>query len=128
MSAMDLQLETILEDQIIVIRNLLTPTLCKKYVSLLSSLPLTPTAIQPRDGEAIRVNDRIQLDDYAFAEQLWASTALESLVRGLVERVDLGKPLPDELRKFWGGVVSGLSPRIRVYRYSEGQFFGQHCE
>ncbi len=96
MSAMDLHLETILEDQIIVIRNLLTPTSSKKYVSLLSSLPLTTTAIQPRNGEAIRVNDRIQPDDYAFAEQLWASTALESLVRGSVERVDLGKPLPDE--------------------------------
>jgi len=29
--------------------------------------------------------------------------------------------------KLWGGEVLGLNPNIRIYRYSKGQFFDQHC-
>ena len=35
--------------------------------------------------------------------------------------------LEEERRKLWGGVVVGLNPRIRVYRYRKGHFFDQHC-
>ncbi|EEP77140.1 conserved hypothetical protein [Uncinocarpus reesii 1704] len=114
----DLWLETVLPDQIYVIRNFLTSTLCKNYVSFLSTLPLVTTPGRPKKGEAVRVNDRFQIDDSAFAERLWKETALDQVLLGAVgaEKEDL-----------WGGNVVGLNPNIRVYRYTKGQFFGQHC-
>ncbi len=120
----DLVLETILKDQIVVIRNFFTYSLCKNYVSFLSSLPLVTTPGQPKKGDAVRVNDRFQVDDPSFAEQLWKSAGLEDLVT----RSDGENGMSQEaLRQLWGGNVCGLNPRIRIYRYSKGQFFAQHC-
>ncbi len=34
----------------------------------------------------------------------------------------------EEKRKLWGGDVVGLNPRIRIYRYREGQFFASHYD
>ena len=119
-SAQDVALETLLDDQLILIRNLFTSTLCKKYVSFLSSLPLITTPIQPRGGDAVRVSDRIQFDDSAFAEQLWGSTALNKLVNGSNDGKDEAATLTQEgARSLWGGEVCGLNPRIRIYRYGK---------
>ena len=116
----DLTLKTLLEEQIIVIHNLFTSTLCKKYVSFLSQLPLVTTPVQPKAGDAVRVNDRLQFDDAAFAEQLWSSTALKHLVNGANESNDPEILTCDGLKKLWGGEVCGLNPRIRIYRYGKG--------
>ncbi|CAD6577269.1 MAG: hypothetical protein ASARMPRED_008195 [Alectoria sarmentosa] len=113
----DLALETLLEDQIILIRHLFTSTLCKKYVSFLSSLPLITTPAEPKEGEAIRVNDRIQFDDPAFAEQLWGSTGLGSLISGSAENGDSDGLTHEGAKKLWGGEICGLNSRIRIYRY-----------
>ncbi|EDN08990.1 predicted protein [Histoplasma mississippiense (nom. inval.)] len=64
--ASDLHLETLLDDQIPIIRNLFTATLCKTYVSFLSTLPLVTTPGRPKKDEAVRVNDRFQMHDSAF--------------------------------------------------------------
>ncbi|KAL8718354.1 MAG: hypothetical protein Q9225_004495 [Loekoesia sp. 1 TL-2023] len=121
----DLRLETLLEDQIVVIRNFLTSTLCRNYVSFLSSLPLVTTPGQPKKGDAVRVNDRFQVDDSAFAEQLWKTAGL----RDLLTRIDAANAEPQQdLTRLWGGEVCGLNPRIRIYRYSKGQFFAQHYD
>ncbi|MCJ1475112.1 hypothetical protein MMC13_003772 [Lambiella insularis] len=109
----DLALEVVLDQQIVLIRKLLTSSLCRTYVTFLSTLPLTTTPNQPKKGEALRVNDRFQVDDPVFAEQLWTGTGLEKLVMQSAQQ--------------WGGEVCGLNPRIRVYRYRKNQFFGQHC-
>jgi hypothetical protein len=111
----DLTLEEVSPGQIVTIQNFWTATLCKNYVAFLSSLPLTTTPGKPKKGDAVRVNDRYQIDDPAFAERLWSQTSLKSLVEAH----------PKEL---WGGDVVGLNPNIRVYRYSKGQFFDQHCK
>ncbi|KAL8824247.1 MAG: hypothetical protein Q9191_005185 [Dirinaria sp. TL-2023a] len=128
--SLDLSLETILEGQIIVIRNFLTSTLCKNYVSFLPSLPLVTTPGQPRKHEALRVNDRYQVDDPVFAEALWSKTALKELLTGFSS--DAGtedeKPSTESLKKLWGGEVLGLNPRVRIYRYGKGQFFNQHYD
>ena len=124
----DLALETVLEDQVVVIRSFFTASLCKNYVSFLSTLPLTTTPGQPKKGDAVRVNDRIQFDDNAFAEQLWASTGLNDLVIGAVSQYEEGGLTSKKLQKLWGGEVCGLNPRIRIYRYGKGQFFDQHCK
>ncbi|KAH4029320.1 hypothetical protein HBH70_238460 [Parastagonospora nodorum] len=111
----DLTLEDVMPGQIVTIPNFWTATLCKAYVSFLSSLPLTTTPGKPKKGDAVRVNDRFQVDDPAFAERLWSQTSLKSLVEAQ----------PKEL---WGGDVVGLNPNIRIYRYSKGQFFDQHYD
>jgi hypothetical protein len=112
----DLSLETLVEDQIVLIRNLWTSKLCKDYVAFLSSLPLMTTPGKPKRGEAVRVNDRFQIDDPLFAERMWSGTALKELVLGC-----------EDGKRLWGGDVLGLNPNIRIYRYRPGQFFAQHC-
>ena len=117
--SIDLHLETLLTDQILLIRNLFTSTLCRNYVSFLSSLPLNTTKIQPKRDEALRLNDRFQIEDPAFAEMLWGSTALRDLVTGSEHGLPEGeKSDHHELEKIFGGKVLGLNPRIRIYRYS----------
>jgi hypothetical protein len=113
--AVDLSLETILDDQILVIRNLFTSNLCKSYIAYLSTLPLTTTSGKPKKGEAVRVNDRFQADDAVFAHHLWENTALQELVS------------KDDTDK-WGGHVLGLNSNIRVYRYKPGHCFHQHYD
>ncbi|OJD09839.1 hypothetical protein AJ78_08898, partial [Emergomyces pasteurianus Ep9510] len=117
--ASDLYLETLLDDQILIIRNFLTSTLCKTYVSFLSSLPLVTTPKRLKKDEAVRVNDRYQVHDPAFAERLWSSTALKQLISedGAVACASA---------ELWGGEVLGLNPNIRIYRYGPGQFFDKH--
>ena len=110
----DLQLETLLETQIVVIHKFFTKALCQQYVSFLSSLPLMTTPGKPKKGEALRVNDRYQVHDPSFAKLLYEFTCLKDLIH--------------ESSHDWGGKVIGLNPNIRIYRYTRGQYFAQHCE
>lgn len=120
--ATDLALETLLQDQIIVIRKLFTATLCNRFVPFLSTLCLITTPVQPKKGNALRVNDRIQFNDPAFAEQLWTSTALRELVAGSTKQDLHGEWASGELKQLWGGEVCGLNPSIRIYRYGTARF------
>lgn len=135
--AADLTLTPLLTDQIYLIHNFLPGTLCKTYASFLASLPLTTTPGTPKKDEALRVNDRFQIDDARFAEMLWSTTALKELVTTRFEEDESGydqnaeeddNALAERARQLWGGEPLGLNPNIRIYRYSAGQFFGQHCK
>lgn len=129
--AADLTLTPLLDDQIYLIPNFLTSTLCKTYVSFLASLPLSTTPGRPKKDEAVRVNDRFQIEDAVFAETLWETTALKELV--MEARIDGGDEdtgnanAKETALRLWGGRPLGLNSNIRVYRYSPGQFFAQHC-
>jgi len=127
-SPSSLSLQEILQNQILTIPNLWPPSLCKSYVSFLSSLPLVTTPGKPKKGEALRVNDRFQIQDAAFAKRLWEETAMKDVVMGNTQSED-GIQLNEEARKkLWGGDVVGLNPNIRIYRYSKGQYFDQHYD
>ncbi|KAG6005723.1 hypothetical protein E4U21_007739 [Claviceps maximensis] len=94
-------------------------SLCRDYVTFLRTLPLQTTPGRPKRGEAVRVNDRFQIDDASFAARLWDRTGLkEALLAG-------GE---GDVKALWGGVPVGLSPNIRVYRYSKGQYFDCHYD
>jgi len=112
--ALDLTVDTVLKDQILVIANFFTSTLCKNYVAFLSSLPLITTPGKPKRGEAVRFNDRFQIEDATFADRLWNQTGLKEIVSTY------------EDPSIWNGKVLGLNPNIRVYRYRQGQFFDKH--
>lgn len=75
-----LELETLVESQILVVRNFWTPKLCKDYVAFFKTLPLTTTPGKPKKGEALRANDRYQINDPLFANRLWVETGLRELV------------------------------------------------
>ncbi|KAF2201186.1 hypothetical protein GQ43DRAFT_455921 [Delitschia confertaspora ATCC 74209] len=124
---LELSLHEILPGQIVTIPNFWTSKLCKNYVSFLSSLPLITTPGKPKKGDAVRVNDRFQIDDPAFAERLWSDTSLKNLILGVNE--DGGLDMDEKARRaLWGGEVVGLNPNIRIYRYKKGQFFDQHYD
>lgn len=139
--AADLSLETLVPDQIYLIRNFLPASLCRTYASFLASLPLTTTPGKPKKDEAVRVNDRFQVEDARFAEMLWSGTAMKELATTRFGEDEYDEydeydknatpPSPEELarraRGVWGGEPLGLNPNIRIYRYSAGQFFAQHC-
>lgn len=119
----DLYLEPLLTDQIYIIRNFFTANLCKSYVSFLTSpssaIDLITTPLKPKSRDhAVRVNDRFQVQDAGFAEMLWETTCLKDVICEGRE---------EEQKKIWGGTPLGLNPNIRIYRYTPGQFFAQHC-
>ncbi|EFE43958.1 hypothetical protein TRV_01281 [Trichophyton verrucosum HKI 0517] len=121
----DLCLTPILPSQIYIIRNLFSSALCKTYISFLTSLPLITTPGRPKKDEALRVNDRFQVDDASFAELLWSGTGLKELVCSSASQSDNED---DGEKVDWDGEVLGLNPNIRIYRYTKGQFFGQHYD
>lgn len=145
-----LTLSPIIPDQIYLIKNFFTAPLCKNYVQFLSSLPLVTTPSRPKRGEAVRINDRFQVEDARFSGALWEGSGLREAVCGFLEESCLdfyseeGAGAEDEdeevvlkrkttLRKriandMFGGEPLGLNPNIRVYRYTKGQFFGKHCK
>ncbi|KAF6803020.1 hypothetical protein CSOJ01_11189 [Colletotrichum sojae] len=103
-------------DKVVLMRNFWPKSLCSAYITFLKSLPLVTTPGRPKRGEAVRVNDRFQVQDSAFAQRLWMETGLrESLAQ-------------EDVKGLWGGEVVGLNPNIRIYRYSKGQYFDAHCE
>ena len=129
----DLTLHPLLEDQILLIPNFFTATLCKTYVTYLSGLPLTTTPGKPKRGEAVRVNDRFQIEDAGFARRLWEDTSLADLVTGYHPALGPEKggdavEQGNESKNIWGGQVLGLNPNIRIYRYRPGQFFDKHYD
>ncbi|KAK8074915.1 hypothetical protein PG997_009578 [Apiospora hydei] len=103
-------------DKILLVRNFFPKSLCRDYVTYLRGLPFTTTPGRPKRGEAVRVNDRYQIDDLEFAQRLWRETGLKELL------------LDDSVRSTWNGEVVGLNPNIRIYRYSQGQFFDAHYD
>lgn len=66
-----------LEEKIILVRNFWPKNLCRDYVNFLKTLPLTTTPGKPKRGEAVRVNDRFQVDDFRFSQRLWLETGLK---------------------------------------------------
>lgn len=43
---------------------------------------------KPKKGEAVRVNDRFQINDEIFARRLWEETGLKGLILGDGESAD----------------------------------------
>ncbi|KAJ4147875.1 hypothetical protein LMH87_002376 [Akanthomyces muscarius] len=105
-------------DHIVTLDAFFPRSLCRDYVAFLSSLALQTTPGTPRRGDAVRVNDRFQVHDGAFARALWEKTGLREAL------TSSSSPVND----LWGGEPIGLSPNIRVYRYTKGQFFDCHYD
>ncbi|RNJ60986.1 hypothetical protein D7B24_005075 [Verticillium nonalfalfae] len=102
-------------DKVVLLPNFWPKSLCNTFVAFLRGLALETTpGGRPKRNMAARVNDRFQVDDPAFARRLWLGTGL----RDALQREDV--------RALWGGDVVGLNSNIRVYRYTQGQYFDAH--
>ena len=64
-------------------------SLCRDYVAFLKTLPLQTTPGRPKRGEAVRVNDRFQVNDPIFASRLWEQTGLKEALLESEEVKDL---------------------------------------
>ncbi|KAJ2922464.1 hypothetical protein H1R20_g14631, partial [Candolleomyces eurysporus] len=121
----ELQCQTVLEDQIIIIEDFFSPLECKEYVKLIESLPLELTP-PPKKDEAERVNYRFSVASLDFAAQLHARLTphLPSF------------PYPTSVQPKRRIAPSNDAPRhpdsfnsnIRLYRYTQGQYFGPHYD
>ncbi|RYP35154.1 hypothetical protein DL767_003931 [Monosporascus sp. MG133] len=69
------------ENTIAVIHNFWPKSLCRDYVTFLKTLPLTTTPGRPKRGEAVRQNDRYQVNDPVFSQKLWLETGLKNALR-----------------------------------------------
>lgn len=58
-------------DKILLVPNFFPPSLCRTYLSFVRGLSLATTPGKPKRGDAVRVNDRFQVDDEAFAARLF---------------------------------------------------------
>lgn len=76
----DLTFESLVQDKVVVLRSFFPRSLCRDYVSFLRDLPLVTTPGKPKRGDAVRVNDRFQIDDARFADRLWSETGLKELL------------------------------------------------
>ncbi len=134
----DLTPEHLVQDKVVVLRSFFPRSLCRDYVSFLRELPLITTPGKPKRGDAVRVNDRFQIDDPKFADRLWTETGLKDVLANsdvarlwyVPSSTATWHPLKQDnahghLKR--GGEVVGLNPNIRIYRYSPGQFFDAHC-
>lgn len=65
---------------IVLLSSFFPRSLCRDYVAFLKTLPLQTTPSRPKKGEAVRVNDRFQIDNPAFALRLWETTGLKEVI------------------------------------------------
>lgn len=106
--------ETILENKILTIDNLMTQQECqnlilfsenKGYEEATVSLPSGPKMIK-----GIRDNYRVIYDDQEFADKMW-------------DKVKEQFPINIE-----GHKTVGLNPKFRFYRYDQNQRFNKHVD
>ncbi|KAL1742260.1 hypothetical protein HDZ31DRAFT_43666 [Schizophyllum fasciatum] len=110
-----MHVETFLEDQIILIKNFLTASECKAYTQFIENLPLELTPPKKR-GEASRVNYRFSTTSSDFAQRLH-----EVLTPHL-------PPFPHPVRGGTPRLPHSMNSNIRMYKYTKGQYFGQHYD
>ena len=100
-------LQTIIDDQVYIIRQFFSPSVCQKVLKHLESLDWSFT-------DDIRVGEVCRFHSPQDGHRLWKETKLDEIALA-----------SDKLAK---DMLSGVSPNIRVYQYLPGQFFSPHCE
>ncbi|KAF9227603.1 hypothetical protein BS17DRAFT_725926 [Gyrodon lividus] len=116
-----LDCRVLLEDQIILIDDFLSPEECKRFVKFIDGLPLELTPPKKK-GEAERVNYRFSVTSVSFAGKL------HSLLLPHLPSL----PHPPSVRR----PVYSVQPRlphlcnsnIRMYKYTPSQHFGPHYD
>ncbi len=103
-----------LTDNIFTIENVLTRGECQQYIALTEQAGYAAATINTNKGfelrPDIRNNERVILDDFEIAQNLWQRVAAQ---------------IPPVLE---GRQALGLNERLRFYRYDVGQYFAPHYD
>src|SRR5688572_17442712 len=101
-------------EQVFAIHDFLTPEECAEYVRVTETAGYSAAPITTAGGfvmaPEIRNNERVMIDNRAWAATLWQRAA--PLI-----------PSP-----FLGHTATGLNERFRFYRYDEGHTFRPHTD
>ncbi|KLO12617.1 hypothetical protein SCHPADRAFT_829289 [Schizopora paradoxa] len=123
-SKKNLSCEVVEEDQIIIIQDALNEDECKRFIDFVEGLPLELTP-PPKKGDAQRVNHRISISSPEFARTLFELFAphLPSFTPYLSISSSTRNAKVAEPR-----VTHSFNSNIRLYKYTEGQYFGCHYD
>ncbi|KAF8229516.1 hypothetical protein L208DRAFT_1378861 [Tricholoma matsutake] len=122
-SKTNLECRALLEDQILLVDDFLTPAECKSFVKFIDDLPLELTPPKKR-GEADRFNHRFSVTSTDFAAKL--QTVLVPYLPSF--------PYPASMKRGNAGNPEGpriphsVNSNIRVYKYTPSQHFGPHYD
>ncbi|RHZ88468.1 hypothetical protein Glove_22g17 [Diversispora epigaea] len=126
----NLQLKTLLENQIVIIPSFLTSQECTNLINFIDqNIPLEKisiTSFKKKSDEAFRDNDRFSIEDIKFAEYLYNDTGLSSLISQ--QQHSQQSWTSSLLKNNDNDKVSGLNSNIRIYKYNTGQRFEQHYD
>ncbi|THU86442.1 hypothetical protein K435DRAFT_731499 [Dendrothele bispora CBS 962.96] len=109
----DLECRVLLDDQILLVDDFLSPAECKAFQNFVNELPMELTPPKKR-GEAERVNYRFSVTSSEFAQKL------HSL---LVPHLPSFPSKGDPDRK-----PHSFNSNIRCYKYTPSQYFGPHYD
>ncbi|KAG5732744.1 hypothetical protein E4T56_gene16733 [Termitomyces sp. T112] len=118
----DLECRVLLEDQIVLIDEFLSPAECKAFVKFIDELPLELTPPKKR-GEAERVNYRFSVTSVSFAQRLHALLVphLPSFPYPTSMKCTRKEDDPPRL-------PHSFNSNIRMYKYTPEQHFGKHYD
>ncbi|CCE82220.1 Piso0_001933 [Millerozyma farinosa CBS 7064] len=121
------QPKSLAKNQIVVIEKFFNADICNELISSFQSsdiLGLETTELQKSKEYAARVNDRALVTDFEAANSLW-----NYLQNVLLQRSDYDDDDDDinDIRNTFSDAVC-LNPRLRIYRYRRGHYFGQHYD
>ncbi|KAF7322875.1 Fe2OG dioxygenase domain-containing protein [Mycena chlorophos] len=106
----------LLDNQILLIDNILSPAECKAFVKHIDALPLELTPPKKK-GEAERHNFRISISSKEFAQKLFAILAPH-----------LPLFAPTKGSKGPPRAAHSCNSNIRLYKYTSSQYFGPHYD
>ncbi|CDZ96296.1 Prolyl 4-hydroxylase, alpha subunit [Phaffia rhodozyma] len=117
----NLKVETLLEDQVVLVHDVFNQQEVKDFIRFFETLQMTHSPPAKR-GEAQRTNDRFSTISPEFAAHLYESTGLIDIVHDWPAR-------PSNLKNSGSSMKArGLLENIRVYSYTEGQYFASHYD
>ena len=119
---MNISVEVVQSD-VFLMHGVLTPDECREYIARaeregFDEAPITTAAGAVRMAD-VRNNDRVMIDDHAWAGELWKR--VQPHLPPAWKHLDLGKATGTPPRE-----ACGLNERIRFYRYDPGQAFKVH--
>ncbi|TFK27357.1 hypothetical protein FA15DRAFT_701965 [Coprinopsis marcescibilis] len=121
----DLDCRTVLDDQILIVDDFLSPYECKEYIKFIDSLPLELTPPKKR-GEAERVNHRFSVLSLDFSEKLHA--LLTPHLPSFPYPTSMPRRVAAQLESNCMRHPRSFNSNIRVYKYTPGQYFGPHYD
>lgn len=110
--------ETIVDDQVVIIKKFFTPELCNDLIKSFETLSLETTPLVKSRDYAARVNDRVLIEDINASQTLWL----------YLYKILMQDDYDENVIQSTFKQAIGLNPQLRIYRYQKGHYFGKHYD